>query len=373
MTPAAGPGGTTGAAPAGSHRFRGASRLDSANRSFFALVAAALVPYLLLGVLGCGVLSLAGYRLVTEGWGGLDRSGEDLRPAVLFFGLVTAGTVVALLSVRRQVRATRALGARLRDRTLPLTAELSTVAETAGLAGRVEVVDDAERFSFTYGLLHPRVVVSRGLLAALGPDELAAVVHHERYHVRNGDTLKMVVARAAPRAFFFLPALGHLRDRYLAGRELAADRRAVDAVGGRSLAGALYRVLDRPAWASFGAAAALGGSEFLELRVTQLESGEEPPLARVPRWATAITLVGLGLLTAAFMTALAGTGASMSMMGEGDAGSAGFLGGPGSAVLGVLGGVMCSLAWVGAALWVLRRGFGHNRLTLRRPNSTSSH
>jgi hypothetical protein len=68
------------------------SRLDSANRSFFALVAGALVPYALLGVLGCGVLSLASYRLATDGWGGLDRGGEDLRPAVMFFGLVRWGS-----------------------------------------------------------------------------------------------------------------------------------------------------------------------------------------------------------------------------------------------------------------------------------------
>jgi hypothetical protein len=68
------------------------SRLDSANRSFFALMAGTLLPYALLGVLGCGVLSMAGYRLAADGWGGLDRGGEDLRPAVAFFGLVTAGT-----------------------------------------------------------------------------------------------------------------------------------------------------------------------------------------------------------------------------------------------------------------------------------------
>jgi len=337
--------------------------LDSANRSFFVLVAAALVPYVLLGVLGCGVLSTAGYRLATEGWDGLDQGGEDLRPAVLFFAVVTAGTLVALWSVRRQVRATRALATRLRDRALPSPPQVAAAADATSLAGRVEMIDDGDVYSFTYGLVHTRVVLSRGLVAAMGPEELAAVLHHERYHVSNWDTVKVVVARAAPAAFFFLPALGHLRDRYLAGRELAADRRAVDAVGGRSLAGALHRVLDRPAWASFGAAAALGGSEFLELRITQLESGEEPPLARVPRWASAATVAGLSVLTAGFMAALAGTGDGMSMMDEGDMTGDGMFGGAGSALLGVLGGVMCSLAWVGAALWVLRRGFGHNRLT----------
>jgi len=335
--------------------------LDSANRSFFALAAAALVPYVLLGVLGCGVLSVAGYRLVTQGWGGLDRGGDDLRPAVLFFALVTAGTVVALLSVRRQVRATRALASRLRERTAPQPPEVGAATERAGLTGRVEVIDDPDLFSFTYGLFSARVVVSRGLVAALGPEELEAVLHHERYHVRNWDTVKVIVARAAPAAFFFLPALGHLRDRYLAGRQLAADRQAVDVVGGRSLAAALYQVLDRPAWAEFGAAAALGGSELLEMRIEQLESGREPPLTPLPRWAVAVTVGGLGLLSAAFFLS-AGTGRGITMMGgDGPTPGDGLPGGTGSTVLGVLGGVVCSLAWVGVAVVVLRRGIRHNR------------
>ncbi len=46
-------------------------RLDSANRSFFTLASTALVPYVLLGVFGCGVLSLAAYRVAAEGLGGL--------------------------------------------------------------------------------------------------------------------------------------------------------------------------------------------------------------------------------------------------------------------------------------------------------------
>jgi hypothetical protein len=331
-------------------------RLDSANRSFLALASAALVPYVLLGVFGCGVLSVAAYRVATDGLGGLERGGQDLRPAVVFFALVASGTLVAAVSVRRQVRATRVLAAFLRHRLTAVPPEPAAVVGRAGLAGRVELVDDAEPFSFTYGLVSPRVAVSRGLAGVLAPAELEAVLHHERYHVRNWDTLKVVMARAAPAAFFFLPALGRLRDRYLAGRELAADRRAVAAVGERPLAGALYHVLERPAWSEFGAAAALGGAEFLEMRVEQLESGREPALAPVPRWAWVVTVAGLAALSSAFLASAARTSGSMTMMGSSGRGA-------GSAVLGVLGGVVCSLAWIwfGTILW--RRVIGHKGLT----------
>ena len=81
------------------------------------------------------------------------------------------------------------------------------------------------------------VAVSRGLVESVSSDELAAVLHHERYHVANYDPLKVVLARSLPDSLFFLPALGELRGRYVAGRELAADRRAMTRSGAPSVAG----------------------------------------------------------------------------------------------------------------------------------------
>lgn len=342
-----------------SERRRGAGRvrgLDSASRSFFLLLSIVLVPYGLLGLFGCGLLSLAGYRLATEGLAGLDQNGQDLRPGLVLFAVVTSGTVAAAVSVHRQLRATRALTSRLRERAVTTPEAVAAAAEGSGLSGRVEVVDDAEPYSFTYGLVASRVVVSRGLVEALDTQQLAAVLHHERYHVRSWDTVKMVVARAAPAAFFFLPALSHLRTRYLAGRELAADRAAFEAVGARPLAGALYRVVEASAPTGFGPAAALGGAEFLELRVDQIETGDEPPLGQIPRWRLAATVAGLGLLSAAFLLTALGNG-SMPMMGDADR--------PGGPALAVLGGTVCMASWLALGSFVVHRVIRHKPLTPR--------
>lgn len=329
--------------------------LDGANRAFWALVAIALVPYALLGLFGCGLLSVAGYRLATDGVAGLNHDGQDLRPAVVFFAVVTAGTVAAAVSVRRQVRATRALAAHLRQRMMIVPDTVRAAADESGVGGRLDVIDEREAWSFTYGIVSARVAVSRGLVEALDREQLAAVLHHERYHVGNRDTLKMVVARAAPAAFFFLPALAHLRTRYLAGRELAADRAAVGVVGARPLAGALFQVLERSAPTGFGAAAALGGGEFLDLRLTQLETGEEPPLAQIPRWQVAVTAVGLAVLSAAFLLTATRTTGSTSMMGDTNR--------SGGTAVAVLGGVACMASWAWLGLLVARRVMGHKRLT----------
>jgi len=328
-------------------------RLNTANRSFFVLVATALVPYVLLGLFGCGVLALVGYRIAAHGLSGLDRGGQDLRPAAAFFALVALGTIVGGVSVGRQVRATRRLGQALAVRAMPAAPALEQAAARVHLDGQVDLVADDEPFSFTYGLFSPRIAVSSGLLDTTDAAELDAVLHHERYHVRNRDTLKVVVARAAPTAFFFLPALGYLRDRYLAGRELAADRHAVRACGERALTGALVKTLVGPAWVNMGAAAALGGSAFLEHRVEQLEDGREPALPRVPRAAFWATLAALGILVGVFALTVGVSGsADMSMRGSTRLSVVGTM-------VATLGSAGCMVG-VGAAVVLLaRRGRSH--------------
>jgi len=330
-------------------------RVNTANRSFFTLAATALVPYGLLGLIGCGVLSLVAFRLAADGLSGLTGDGRDLRPAVIFFAVAASGTIVAIRSVHRQVTATRALASDVAARTIPSTPALERAVAGTGLDERVDVVDDTEPYSFTYGLTRPRVVVSRGLIDALGDDELRAVIHHESYHVRNSDTVKSVIARAASSAFFFLPALGHLRDRYLAGRELAADRAAVRASGEQALAYALLTVLDGPTWVDLGSAAALGGG-VLDHRVEQLEAGAEPALPRVPRRAAWLTIAGVGMLVGLFALSVATAGTDVLSMNDSMAD-----GGMATTALGVAGGVACTAAVAGVAVMALRRGTGHRR------------
>src|SRR5205807_10128734 len=95
--------------------------------------------------------------------------------------------------------------------------------------------------------------------------------------VANFDPAKVFLTRVLPLAFWYLPVLADLHERYLSGRELAADRRALERFGRRPLANALLKVVASPPWADLGTAAAIGGDEALEARVTQLEDGTEPP------------------------------------------------------------------------------------------------
>ncbi len=155
----------------------------------------------------------------------------------------------------------------------------ATVAELAGRAGlplpRVYVIDSPQPNAFATGRdpAHAAVAVTTGLLAALGPRELAGVVAHELAHVNNRDTLLMTVTATiagaigmlANFAFFFgrgdrrnnpLGIVGVLAVTILAplaamlvqmaisrGREYEADRMGAQLTGDPlGLAAALERI-----------------------------------------------------------------------------------------------------------------------------------
>ncbi len=295
-------------------------RLDTGNRSFFGLLGVAFVAYQLLALGACLLLSLLAFRLATAGLGEDAADGGQLAATAMFLGLVGLGGLLGLRSLLVQARASLRLASRVRTFALPCPTALRTAAARAGLEGRVSLIDTAGAFSFAYGAFHPRVAVSRSLFESASPRELDAVLEHERYHVRNLDPLKVVLARALARGLFFLPALRELEGRYLAARELAADRRALATCGRRPLASALLKAVKGPGWPELAGAAAIGGPELLDARVAQLESHGEPPVRGVSRRALITSVAGLALLTASFAAALGGLGGITAAMRLGEPG-----------------------------------------------------
>ena len=278
-------------------------RLNSANRAFAGIVVIAAVVFGVFAATACWIFSMVAYKVVTDGLSTLTQLGT--MAALLLILLLVATNALALRSFRAQAANTRRLSRWVADRSVALPPSLVDAARAARLEGRVDLVDAEGAFSFTYGISRPRVAVSRGLISSVSNDELAAVFDHERYHVANYDPLKVVLARSLPDSLFFLPALSELRARYVAARELAADRRAMRRGGPKSLAGALYKVIAGPPDVDLGAAAAIGGDEALDARVTQLESGTEPPMAPISRARLVASVGGVGVFGASAVASFA--------------------------------------------------------------------
>ena len=328
-------------------------KLDGANRSFLTLLGISLLGlYLTLGTGACILVSMLGYRLTTGTLDAFGEGGAAAWPALTFLALVGAGALAGVHSLGRQLRASQELTHRVRDLAAPASPALTAAGLRTGLAGRLRMVESAGCFSFAYGVLTPRVAISRGLVENASVEELDAVLEHERYHVENLDPLKLVLARALPAALFYLPALRHLRARYVTGRELAADRRAVETCGRRPLAGALFKVVDAPAWPALSAAAAIGGPELLDVRIAQLETGGEPPSGPLPWVPVAASAAGLATLAGVFGLAVAGFGGVNAVMQE-------TMPGTRVGVPDVMLGLACLLPWLGggwlAYRWLARR------------------
>jgi beta-lactamase regulating signal transducer with metallopeptidase domain len=297
-------------------------RLDQANRSFlvFAGIALLFAATILCGALGGVLVPLSLARISHGGLPDLWSNRGSLLAPLVFFLLIAVGLGLGARALARQALASRVLSRHVRALASTAPEALAQAARQTGLSGRVVLMDAADSFSFVYGAMTPRVVVSRGLLERATGEELRAVLEHERYHVRNLDPLKAAMVRVLSDALFFLPALDSLRARYLAGRELAADRRALARYGRRSLAGALLKVVRGPDWSEQAGAAAISSPDLLDVRLLQLETGSEPKPEALDAESILFSLGGVALVAVVFLVAvscLGGTAAVYHATGTG--------------------------------------------------------
>ena len=155
----------------------------------------------------------------------------------------------------------------------------------------VTVIADQTPQAFCAGYLRPRIYVSSGALELLAPEELAAVVLHEKHHLSARDPLRLGCARVLSEALFFLPALRPLGDRYSELAEQRADEAAIMAAGGATapLASALL---------AFEAGAPAGSAGISPERVDSL-------LGKSTRRQLPTGLIGLSLGAVALLIVLA--------------------------------------------------------------------
>ena len=73
-------------------------------------------------------------------------------------------------------------------------------------------------FPIAAGIVSPTIVLPAGIAETLEPDELEAVIRHERAHIRRGDLAGNLVQRTIEAALFFNPWV------YLIGRQLVKER-----------------------------------------------------------------------------------------------------------------------------------------------------
>lgn len=194
--------------------------------------------------------------------------------AILVLLLAALGVAVVVVAIRlalSEVRSQRRI--------------LALLAGCGRLPGHpdVTVIDEPRPIAFCAGHVRPRVCLSTGALGVLRPDELDAVLAHERHHRAARDPLRLAATRMLCGSLFFLPVLRAITASYAAAIELEADRAALRASGGSRapLAAALLVLSASDDRAMVGVAPE---------RVDHL-------IGELPRWSAPLALLSAAALT----------------------------------------------------------------------------
>ncbi|WP_116052080.1 M56 family metallopeptidase [Amycolatopsis palatopharyngis] len=249
-----------------------------------------------------GLVMVVGYIVMVVGWMFGQIAVPELTVARVAFGVLMTvlwgGHILAgLTALLCQCRRSHQLSRWIARAAVTVSPALAAAAGRAGSEHPVVEIGADAPYAFTYGVWHPRVAVSTGLVARAGQDELVAVLRHEGYHVRHRDPLKVLALRTWAAAFFLIPLIGDVLQRILDGQELKADRAAVRECGVSPVAAALLKATGEPDSAPGTAQAAMGGPALLEARVIQLETGRGPRMLTTVRRETVLrSLPGIAMV-----------------------------------------------------------------------------
>ncbi|HEU5288175.1 MAG TPA: M56 family metallopeptidase [Candidatus Limnocylindria bacterium] len=266
-----------------------------ADRAFGLVLALALVSSTVLGALLAAIVPRAEHVL--------SAGPDDLVDAVtlLLLILATCGIALGLGSLLRQVLATMALIRALVARRVPTPETVRSLAREVGVEGRVDVVADERPFSFCYWFWRPRLCISTALAQRLEPDEMRAVLVHERYHLRHRDPLRVLTARYLAAGLYVVPVVDELSSFYVLQKEIAADDEAVRIVGVGALARALYKLLPGAPDRELGLLVPVTGLSVTEARIDRLAAGRDIPLRLSP---LSIALSSGALVAAAVLASI---------------------------------------------------------------------
>jgi beta-lactamase regulating signal transducer with metallopeptidase domain len=279
-------------------RYAETRRASTAARFLFAL---RMAPY------AFGLLIVWG--LCVPSYFELEPVASAERIGLLCSALGLLGGTTWMISIARAARALAA--SRRYNRHCQLTAR-----ETDAQKGssRVLMVEDEAPLLAMAGLVRPRLLISRGVMRALSPEELDTALRHETAHRVSRDNFKRLVILLAPDIFPFVRCLRPLEHSWMRFAEWAADD---DAVGGDLrralwLAGALLHVARmgvRPRLSFLHISLVAGGEELAE-RVERLLHMEPsgPRRASRPR----PLIAGAGLLVASFVAVFLASPATLS-------------------------------------------------------------
>jgi Zn-dependent protease with chaperone function len=232
------------------------------------------------------------------------QKGEETGLLLLALSLGSAALAASALRrlIAAQIRTTRILREWKRTAT-PVT--------LAGMSMPCFAIDVAFPAVAVAGVIRPRLFIARTVLDSCPPDELCAILRHERHHVARHDNARHLVFVAAPDFLAWSPLARLFGGRWHdAAEEMADDAAAPDETRRLHLAAALVRVARLVPRGHGGVelpASAFYRGEALEGRIRRLL--DRPAVAAPGIWrswhiALALTCIVIGLSSLGAIQAL---------------------------------------------------------------------
>ncbi len=277
--------------------------MSRADRAFALLVATALAAGAVLSLPLLITLFPGGLQRALHGYdaiaavcvAALYQLGATLPPlGAVVLALASASLILGPLKAVRTLRRTQLALASHRPVAPPV--RLHAVTARLGLADATVCFSDPRPYAYCRGYVRPEIWISSGAVATLRGAELEAVLHHEDFHRRAHDPLRILIGRVIAQFFFALPVVRHLAVRFEFAKELEADRAVIERQGTtRHLARALY-ALARYDVPFATAEVAVGAWSMSHARVDQLcGSSTVGLLPKISRRAGLLTGVMLSL------------------------------------------------------------------------------
>jgi beta-lactamase regulating signal transducer with metallopeptidase domain len=150
------------------------------------------------------------------------------------------------------------------------------------------------------GFVAPAILFPAGLITALSPDQLRAILAHELAHVRRHDYLVNLLQTIVQTLFFFHPAAWYISARIRFEREACCDDLVIHRAGAdpAAYAQSLLTVARRPISANSAAdlpatlaLAAVAGPSDLRRRVQRLLNHEQNPARFAAAWPIPFLLI----------------------------------------------------------------------------------
>lgn len=151
-------------------------------------------------------------------------------------------TIVNIIVLR--IRTNRFIAVNLENKKPHISNKLNKVILSLNLQNKIIESKNENLSVFCYGFINSKICISSGLVKKLKPDELKAVLLHEKHHLIHFETTKIFIVKVITRALFFLPGLKTLAGQYYKLSEVSADDWAIKNTSSKLyLARAMYKVL----------------------------------------------------------------------------------------------------------------------------------